>query len=165
MKKDWWLLIWHVLYQFSVFFSQLKRWGIIKIHFGHCVGKFGPWYWITPYLFARIGPLQRGVVLVYSIFFSITRKGTHNDAETRFFFSIHVPGSYLFITYLKIIITNLKLVYINSKPLFENDNKKLKMYCNLINTLSPHRYTVKTKCEMMWFPCKFTATAGWYFTI
>ena len=32
-----------------VCFYPTKTIGIIKNHFGHCVGEYGPWYWITPY--------------------------------------------------------------------------------------------------------------------
>ena len=38
--------------------------GIIKIHFGHCVGKYGPGTKLTHVLCARISLLQLGVVLV-----------------------------------------------------------------------------------------------------
>ena len=31
-----------MIYQFSVGFLSTKTMGIIKIHFGHCVGKYGP---------------------------------------------------------------------------------------------------------------------------
>ena len=51
MKEEWWILIypWHVIYQFSVFFPNLtKTMKITKIHFGHFVGKYGPWYCISP---------------------------------------------------------------------------------------------------------------------
>ena len=40
---------------YCVFFST-KTMGVMKIHFGHHVGKFDPWYWITPYLLCRDRP-------------------------------------------------------------------------------------------------------------
>ena len=46
--------------------------GIIKINVGHCVGKYDPWYLITPYLLTGIGPQQLGVVLVFLLVILIT---------------------------------------------------------------------------------------------
>ena len=41
-------------------FSPTKTMGTIKIHFGHCVGKYGPGTKLPHILCARIGPLQLG---------------------------------------------------------------------------------------------------------
>ena len=39
-----------------VCFFPTKMMGIIKIHFGHYVGKYDPLYWITPYILCRDRP-------------------------------------------------------------------------------------------------------------
>ena len=36
-----------------VYFFSTKTMRIAKIHFGHCVGKYDPYYWITPWLLCR----------------------------------------------------------------------------------------------------------------
>ena len=41
---------------------------IIRIHFGHYVEKYSPWYWIPCTFCARIDSLQFGVVLVILLF-------------------------------------------------------------------------------------------------
>ena len=49
----------------------------MKIHFGHCVGKYDP---KLPRTFcAGIGPLQLGVVLVISFFKKINISKYHNN--------------------------------------------------------------------------------------
>ena len=53
-------------YQFIVGFFSSKTMGIIKINFGHCVGKYSSWYFC-----AGIGPLQPGVVLFF-LYFQLT---------------------------------------------------------------------------------------------
>ena len=52
-----------MIYQFSVFFST-KTMGVMKIHFGHRVGKYDPSTELSRDFCAGIGPLQLGVVLV-----------------------------------------------------------------------------------------------------
>ena len=37
----------------KVCFFLTKTMGIVKIHFGHYVGKYCPWYWISPHLLCR----------------------------------------------------------------------------------------------------------------
>ena len=47
-----------------VCFFSTKTMGIIKIHFGHCVGKYGPGTNLPHIFCAGIGLLQLDVVLV-----------------------------------------------------------------------------------------------------
>ena len=49
-----------------VCFFSTKTMGIIKIHFGHYVGKYSPWYW------SGISPLQLGIVLVHIIYLPLS---------------------------------------------------------------------------------------------
>ena len=52
------------MYHFSAFFPT-KTTGIIRIHFGYNVGKYGPGTEFPRIFCAGIGPMQLGVVLVF----------------------------------------------------------------------------------------------------
>ena len=72
-------------------FSPTKKMVIIKIHFGHCLGKYGPWYRITPYLLCRDRPAAalRCAYFIYVIIMSmIVRRKTIVQMETTLLFSI-----------------------------------------------------------------------------
>ena len=68
---------------------------IIKIHFGHCVRKYDPCYWITLWLLCRDRPAAARRCACFPYFYTRLIEFTHPTLEFYYFESCEITLSYL----------------------------------------------------------------------